>query len=68
MRVCLKVPPSKNLHRTKASQLTLIECQMSGLYITQGITERSLRTDLKVTVMQIEKALKNDGLRVSKVS
>ena len=68
MRVCLKVPPSKNLHRTEASQLTLIECQMSGLYITQGITERSLRTDLKVTVMQIEKALKNDGLRVSKVS
>ena len=49
MKVCLKAPLSKNLHHAETSQLTLIECQMSGLHMTQGITERSLRKDLKIT-------------------
>ena len=49
MKVCLKAPLSKNLHHAETRQLTLIECQMSGLHMTQGITERSLRKDLKIT-------------------
>ena len=49
MKVCSKAPLRKNLHHAEASQLTFTECQMSGLYMTQDITERSLRTDLKIT-------------------
>ena len=37
MKVCLKVPLSKNLHYAETSQLALIECQMSGLLMAQGI-------------------------------
>ena len=51
MKVCLKAPLSKNLHHAETRQLTLIECQMSGLHMTQGITDRSLRKDLKITKM-----------------
>ena len=47
IKVCSKTRLSKKSHHAEASQLTFIECQMSGLYTTQGITERSLRTDLK---------------------
>ena len=49
MKVCSKAPPSKNSHHAEASQLTLTEYQMSGLYMTQDITERRLWTDLKIT-------------------
>ena len=49
MKVCLNAPVSKSLHYAEASQLTLTECQISGLHMTQGNTERSLRTDLKIT-------------------
>ena len=49
MKVCSKATLSKNPHHAKASQLTFIECQSSGLYMTQNITERSLETDLKIT-------------------
>ena len=47
MKVCSKAPLSKNLHHVEANQLTFIECQMSGLYMTQDITKRSFRTDLQ---------------------
>ena len=49
MKVCLKAPLSKNLHHPETNQLTFIECQMSGLDMTQDITKRSLQTDLKIT-------------------
>ena len=49
MKVCSKPPLSKNPHHPEADQLTFIECQMSGLYMTQDITKRNLRTDLKIT-------------------
>ena len=49
MKVCSKAPLSKNTHHAEASQLTLTEYQMSGLYMTQDITERSLSTNLKIT-------------------
>ena len=45
MKVCSKATLSKNPHHAKASQQTLI----SGLYMTQNITERRLQTDLKIT-------------------
>ena len=48
MKVCLKVPLSKNLHLAEVSQLTFIEYQMSSLHMTQDITERSLRKDLEI--------------------
>ena len=57
MKVCLNAPVSKSLHYAEASQLTLTECQISGLHMTQGNTERSLRTDLKIT--RTAKSLKN---------
>ena len=47
MKVCSKVTLSKNPHHAEANQLTFIECQMSDLYMTQDITKRSLRKDLK---------------------
>ena len=47
IKVCSKTLLSKKPHHVEATQLTFIECQMSGLYTTQGITKRSLRTDLK---------------------
>ena len=43
MKVCLRAPLSKNPHHAEASQLAVTECQMSGLHMTQGIT------DLKIT-------------------
>ena len=49
MKVCLKAPLNENLHHAETRQLPLIECQMSGLHMTQGTTKRSLRKDLKVT-------------------
>ena len=39
----------QTLHHAEASQLTFIEYQMSGLYMAQDTTERSLQTDLKIT-------------------
>ena len=48
MKVCSKAPLSKNPHHPEANQLTFIECQMSGLYMTQDITKRSLQTHLKI--------------------
>ena len=42
MKVCSKAPLSKNPHHPEANQLTFIECEMSGLYMTQDITKRSL--------------------------
>ena len=47
MEVCLKASLSKNLHYAEIRQVTLIEYQMSGRHMTQGITERNLRKDLK---------------------
>ena len=43
MKVCSKASLSKNPHHPEANQLTFIECQMSGLYMTQDITKRSLK-------------------------
>ena len=34
MKLCLKAPLSKSLHHAEASLLTIIECQMSRLYMT----------------------------------
>ena len=47
MKVYLKAPLGNNLHHAETSQLTLIECQTSGLHMTQGITERALEKTLK---------------------
>ena len=48
MKVCLKALFIKNPDNDEASQLIFIECQMTDLK-TQDLTERSLRTDVKIT-------------------
>ena len=41
MKICSKPPLSKNSHHAEASQLIFIECQMTGLHMTQSLTEQS---------------------------
>ena len=40
MKVCLKVPLSRDRHDAEASQLIFIKCQMTGLHMSQNLTKK----------------------------
>ena len=48
MEVCSKAPLSRNPHYVEASWLFFNECQMTGLHMTQNLTDGSRQTDLNI--------------------
>ena len=48
MEVCSKAPLSRNPHYVEASGLFFNECQMTGLHMTQNLTDGNRQTDLNI--------------------
>ena len=65
MKVCLKVPLSRDLHDAEASQLIFIKRQMTGLHMAQNLTKKGrLKSPELFKIVKYELKLLNFCIKI----